>query len=236
MPTTHLGDVAVARFVERQLRNWELSRAVRARDDQPRERPEVQEFVAISRQVASGGAEIAALLAERVGWPLFDKRILEAMAENDAVKTRLFATMDEHDLGWLEGFLAWLMTGEPRQPDYCRQLVRTVLTLARQSRAVFVGRGIDMILPRQIGLRVRILAPLEQRLAAYAARRGLDPKQAREEVERIEHERNEFMEHHFRRRHDDPMRWDLTLNLQNLTPAQAAEIIIAALRARGIAA
>ncbi len=153
----------VAKIVEKQMRNWELSRAQRV-PPQPYAPPcDVCDFVCISRAVGSGGSQVATLLGEQLGWPMFDREILQVMARDDKVRTRLFEHLDERDVGWLEDAVRWLIRGASRPEDYFHRLTETILALARQGRAVFLGRGADLILPRDRGLRVRIIASIGRR-------------------------------------------------------------------------
>ena len=74
-----------AKALERQMRNWELSRLQRlGREDTSR--PPVEDFVTVSRQVGGAGEEIASGLGERLGWPVFGKNLLEAMAGDDSIR------------------------------------------------------------------------------------------------------------------------------------------------------
>ena len=134
----------MARAVERQMRHWELARA-----QSPAPKPDEKSaapFVTISRLVGAGGFEIATQLAERLEWPIFDREILQTMADDDRVRTRLYEQMDERDMSWLDGAVRWLIRGELNKDDYFRRLTETVLTIARQGPAVFLGRGVDLIL------------------------------------------------------------------------------------------
>jgi len=221
------------------MRNWELlARAQRAADEPRTDKPArgVFDFVSISREIGSGGFEVAATLGERLGWPVFDKQILQAMAGDDKVRARLYEAMDERDETWLESVMRWLMQGELRRDDYFHRLSETVLALARQSHAVFLGRGTDLILPREAGLRVRIVAPEKQRVQTLARRNGWDAKAAAAELERIGAERTDFIRNHFGKDEADPLRFDLTLNTGRMTPAQAVELIVYVLRRRGVIA
>lgn len=224
----------LAKLVERQMRNWELARMQRVEPRPHAATPAVGDFVAISRTMASGGSEVALLLGERLGWPVFDREILHAMAGDDEVRARLYAHLDEHDQSWLEDALHWVLEGELRKDDYFCQLTETVLALARQGRAIFLGRAADLILPRDHGLRVRITAPLEQRARAFGAENHVTDALARTEVERIDQQRVDFRRHHFGPHANDDTRYDLVLNLGRFTPAQVVEMLVAALRIRGL--
>jgi cytidylate kinase len=223
----------IGKLVEKQMRNWELARAQRV-VPQPgaAAMPAVQDFVTISRSVASGGTELAAHLGARLGWPVFDREILQAMAGDDQVRARLYEQMDERDQSWLGGALQWVMQGELPKDDYFYRLTETVLALARQGPAIFLGRAADLILPRDHGLRVRITAPLEQRIRRFGAENEVPEHIARAEVERIDQQRAGFRRHHFGPRANDEAQHDLVVNLDRFTLAQAVDLIVAALHAR----
>ena len=220
-------DPAVAKLVERQMRNWELSRAQRHTVPEP-QRKEVEDFISISRSVGAGGKQVASVLGERLGWPVFDKEILDVMAGDDDLRRQVYASMDERDLSWYEETLRSLMQPEFVKNDYFRQLTETVLSLARQGRAVFLGRGADLILPKTIGFRVRLVAPIEVCIETFAIRRQMTPEQARGEVIRLEQERAEFIHHHFKIDVTDPTRNDLVINMDRYSPAQAVDLILSA--------
>ncbi|HUU94413.1 MAG TPA: cytidylate kinase-like family protein [Phycisphaerae bacterium] len=239
MAVKHLVDKAeLHRLVEAQMRNWELlARAQRATGEEgppPDTSKEVQEFVSISRAVGAGGYQLASLLGERLGWPVFDKQILQAMAGDDQVRARLYETMDERDEGWLESIMRWLIQGEFRREDYFRRLSETVLALARQSHVVFLGRGTGLILPQECGLRIRIIAPDEHRLKTFAERRQMDRKAAAHEMQRVGRERAEFIRRYFGRDTDDLLRFDLILNSGRIPLPAAVDLIIYVLRQRGV--
>lgn len=231
-----LVDRDLSRIVQRNLTNWELAREVRRRTravPPPVERP-VCDFVAISRLAGAGGHEVAEKLAGHLGWPLFDNEILHAMAGDDTVRQRLYESMDERDLGWCEETLRPLMSSDFPRNDYFHQLCRTILVLARQGPAVFLGRAADLILPRAYGVRIRIVASDEWRARRFAERAGVTAQEARREMDRIEAGRNEFLKNHFGAGATSPTRYDLVINREQFTPEQIVELVAHAMRLRGI--
>lgn len=217
----------IGRVVERQMRNWELARAQR-QNVPASERDAVADFVAISREVGTGASEVAALIASRLEWPKFDNEILHAMTADDATRKHVYTSMDERDLAWWEEVVRPLVEPDFRRNDYFRRLVKTALSLARQGSAVFLGRGVDFMLPRELGFRARLVAPEEMRIERFARRHDVYTQEARRIVARVDRERAEFVAHHFHAEINDPTRCDLTLNMEHFTPQQAAEAILAA--------
>ncbi len=218
------GDRSTSPLVERQMRNWELARSQRYTEAEQRP-PEVQEFICISRMVGVGHRAVTRPLGERLGWPVLDRQLLESMAGDDDVRQRIYRTMDQRDLGWWESAVRAVMDGEYVRNDYFHRLSETLLSLARQGSCVFVGRGADLVLPRGHGLRVRLVAPREARLRSFAESREMDPSRAAAEMDRIDSERAAFIKSHFGVAADDPLRHDLVVNLEQVTPEQAVELI-----------
>jgi len=218
---------AVAKAVERQMRNWELGRAQRVDTPDPKRRA-VEPFITLSRSVGADGGEIAALLGRELDWPVFDKELLDAMAGDDAVRRRIYASMDERDVGWCEEALRSLVAGQFARNDYFHRLTETVLSLARQGRGIFLGRGADLILPRGVGLRVRLIAPRAACVERFAREHDLDRDEAAADVERRENERDEFIRRHFHVDPNDPARYDLTINLERFASRSVVSTILTA--------
>lgn len=218
---------AAAKLVERQMRNWELARAQRLSVPAP-QRKEVEDFIAISRNAGAQGKAVAAELGEKLGWPVFGREILDVMAGDDDLRRQVYASMDERDLSWYQETLRALTQPEFIKNDYFHRLTETVLSLARQGHAVFLGRGADMILPRTIGFRARLVAPSELCAENFAKHHNLTPDQARVEVSRLEQERSEFIRNHFRIDAADLTRHDLIINMERFTSGQAVELILSA--------
>ena len=235
MPTySSRGEPQVSKVVERQMRNWELARAQQLTPPTGTSRRDVADFVSLSRTVGCGGTEIAARLGQRLGWPVFDRQILQAMAGDDKLRAQLYERMDERDVSWLEDAMRWIMRGEFRQEDFVHRLTETVLALARKGPAVFLGRGVDLILPQERGLRVRLTASLEFRSQRFALLNNITAAMARDEVERIDRERADFRRHHFGPDANEQVRHDLIVVLDHFTAEQAVELIVATLRIRGV--
>jgi len=219
-------DSITAAVADRQMRNWELARSQRQAKPPP-ERPEVEDFICVSRMVGVGDA-ISNLLAARLDWPIFDRQILSLMAGDDARRRQIYASMDQRDLGWWEDVLNPLIRGSEARNDYYPRLCRTVLSLARQSSAVFIGRGLDRVLPSGLGFRVQLVAPLELRAERYADAHGVGTDAALEQIGKVEDERSKYMLRHFGVAATDPLRHDLTVNVNRLPVANAVELILGA--------
>lgn len=226
---------SIAKLLEKQMRNWEIARQQRVEEQKPQAELMVEEFITISRAVGAGGKQIAEKLSEKLGWPLFDREILQMMAENDDARTRLYEKMDERDTSWLESVLRWMLQGELRKEDYYYRLYETVLALARQSPAIFLGRGADLILPQGRGIRLAFFASRPSRVRNYAQSHAVDEKFAAVEVERIGRQRDEFVRRNFNVEPNDMSRFDLQFNLDRVSTDNALALILDLMKRRGLA-
>lgn len=235
MPVSASGGAAdLSKIVERQMRNWELARAQHFQPQPDQPPADTEEFVTVSRELGAGGGTVANLLGERLGWPVFDREILLCMAGDDQLQARLYERMDERDMNWLEHAIRWIVHGELRKDDYFCRLTETVLTLNHQGRAVFLGRGIDLILPRDRGLHVRLTASVDKRVQFLATRRGISEADARELIERVDQERKDYIRRNFGKEDADLRRYDLVFNTDYLPFDHVVELILTTLRLRGI--
>jgi hypothetical protein len=228
-PRMKLGNRDVSQVLERQMRNWEIAREQKVEALLPTETG-LKDFVVISRAVGLPGLKIASQVGARLGWPVFVRQVLQVMAGNDEYLRRLYAVMDEQDIGWLEDILRSMGLGKYGKDDYFHRLTATVLSIARTGNAVFLGRAADLILPKNAGFRVALAASRDYCLKCYAEQKHIPLAQADREVKVIEKERAAFIRHHFRMDANDPCRCDLVVNMERFSEAQIIELILSAER------
>ena len=117
-------------------------------------------YVTVSRQLGTGGRELARRLAERLGWQLFDKEIILAIAEQTHTREKIISRLDEKAIGMFDDLLArWFSADSVGPSDFVREMMQVIWALARNGQAVLVGRGANWLLDPRYGLRVRIVAP-----------------------------------------------------------------------------
>jgi cytidylate kinase len=213
-------------IVDRQIRSWEQVRrsaGVEAR------RP----CVAMSRLPGAGADELAHRVAERLGYTPFGIELVDRIAQEAGLRAELVRGVDEH----IRSSISRMVTDSFRherftESDYVRHLVHVVASLGERGGAVIVGRGAPFILPADRALRVLVVAPREARLERIAKREDLTPLGAERRLADLDAERREFNLHHFHRDPDDPTRFDVCVNTGLLSQDAAADVVVAALRAR----
>lgn len=198
--------------------------------------------VTISREYGSGGGEIAARLAQRLGWQLIDHAMVERVARTLGTSQEEAEAHDEHTEGVLVRLLNVLQYAGPAYAAYAPPgavpaddayrdaAERIVRTAAEGGNVVIMGRGAQVLLAGQRDvLCVRIIAPLEQRIACVRQREGLDRRAAVSRIRKKEHERTRYLEAEYHRKPEDAHLYDLVLNTSALDPASAVNVICLAL-------
>lgn len=221
-----MGRSSIEGMIEHQIRRWEVERRGAGRTA-------VRPCIAISRLAGSGGDDLAGRLAERLGYALFDRQIVEAVAQRAGVSEELVEGLDEHVRSAIERTVVDAFSrGGLNESEYLRHLVRVVTTLGERGGVVLLGRGAASILSPERALRVFLAAPREMRIARVAEEKGLAPSAAAESLDRADRERRDFLRHHFSTDPWDPAHYDLCLNLGTLSPGAAESLVLSALQDR----
>ena len=209
--------------------------------------------ITISREYGSGGGEIAARLARQLGWQLIDHAIIEQTASELEVRE---TEVEKHDEEYVEsdrpGILSRIlerlapsasMTGgggvlvRPASPGETlayQETMRDIITAATASgHVVIVGRGGQVLLAdKRDVLHVRVVAPLEKRVAYVVRREGLDTEAARRRVQAKDQARTRYMQTQYHSQHEDPHLYDLVINTAVLDLDSAVDQICLALEGR----
>jgi cytidylate kinase len=197
--------------------------------------------ITISRQYGSGGGEVAARLAQRLGWQLIDHEIVARVARSLGITEEEAEVHDERVEGFIERALNALTAAAPLVPPpiplprhaealYNNALRKVVETAANAGHVVIVGRtGQALLLDRRDVLHARVVAPLKQRVAYVAGREGLDEAAAQARIRLKDRDRERYLQSQFGRNVDDPLLYDLVVNTRVLDLDSAVDLISLAL-------
>ena len=170
--------------------------------------------VTISREYGSGGGEIAARLAQQLEWQLVDHQIVAEAARELETHESVVQAHDEHVAGVLSRLFGWpFPTTSQDTQAYHEKLHHLVESAANAGHVVIVGRGGQVLLAnRRDVLHVRVVAPLELRVAYVVNREGLDTDAARRRVQEKDRARARYAQTQFHSQSDDPHLYDLVIN------------------------
>jgi cytidylate kinase len=227
---------SLGHLIDRQVSRWESTSRVPVEDRSVREttgRLPEGPWIAISTQLGAGGAAFASALGERLGWRVFDKQIVEEIAKSTQTKEKVLSRLDGHAVGAVEDFVAHLFVpGHPGRSAYNLEMMRAVWAIAREGKAIMVGRGANWLLDPRYGLRVRAIAPTDKRVEWIERSRGLSATDALRQIEADNADRAKFVRQVFKQDIDDPLGYDVVVNLGALGLEPAVELVLAALSSK----
>jgi cytidylate kinase len=186
--------------------------------------------IAISRQSGARGTTTARAVAERLGCAVYDRELVERIAQDMKLQASLVERVDEQTVGWLQEFMESFRSA-PVVSDiaYVHRLAKTIASLVAQGDCVLVGRGVAHLLPVETTLRVRLVAPVAWRVAAMSRKLGVSEEEAAIRVAAIDRQRVQFVREHFNKDTTDPSLYDLVLNTDRFSVEQCADLIVEAL-------
>lgn len=216
-------------IINRQFRLWEMEKVEWPESAAAPEPP--MEIVTVSREHGSRGAHFAALLAERLGYQLMHKEIIDAICDSSGYRKRIIASLDERHRSRLELMVQSFVTGQAvDHSDYVRHLVSVVLSMARLGGVVLVGRGGNFILGPKRGFHIRFVCPKKERILNLVTYRNMTEKEAGVAIERSDAERRGLMRKVFGADIDDPHYYDMIVNSAYVDIEELVEPTIAAIK------
>ncbi|UCF83034.1 MAG: cytidylate kinase-like family protein [Desulfobacteraceae bacterium] len=218
-----------AELSENYILEWEEKR-LEVKKEQPR--PDMPPTICFSRKIGVGAFEIADILAEKTGYRIVDREILEHIANQAKLSEKTVALFDERYPGEI-GELLSLAFGEKAfiKSDYTRHLFRTILSIAGLGPTIFVGRGVHMLLPREQVLAVRFIASKEHRINRLARIFDIKEEEAASKLDHMDKEQRDFFKKVYGKKDASPYEFDLVINCDFISdPKWAAEIVALAFR------
>jgi cytidylate kinase len=224
------GNRALSQVAERQMRQWamqlEMQKHLAEEEVAPAVPQLIKPFIAISRDTGAQGEELARRVAERLGWKVFGRELLDYMADQYHLSRISLDFVDEKAASLFhEMFGKWLDKQLVSQAEYVSRLGNIILLAAQHESIVFVGRGAQFILPRESGVAFRVIAPKKQRIESIMQRRQCDRNDAEKFIDDTDAGRAEFIRRYFQRETADSNLYDLVLNLKYLSLDEAVEVM-----------
>lgn len=181
-------------------------------------------IITISREMGTGAYQIAKDVAKKLKYTLVDGNKIAEVAADYGLTAELLMRVDEKPPVYI--------TAEDRlQAAYLNMVELILLDFARQGNVILYGRGgQDLLTGLGNVLRLRFIAPFDERVENFAEREWLDPDLARELIRKSDHQRGGFIHFYFDRDWHDPIGYDMEFNTSRLSPPTIVESIVAAVR------
>lgn len=181
-------------------------------------------IITISREMGTGAFQIAREVAKRLKYTLVDGDKIAELAPQYGLDGDVLNRVDEKPPVYI--------TAEDRlHAAHLNTIEIILLECARKGNVIIYGRGAqDLLVGLKSILRIRFVAPFEDRVESFSEREWLDPDLARELIRKSDHQRGGFIHFYFNRDWADPLGYDLIYNTSNMSQSAIVESIVAAVK------
>lgn len=203
--------------------------------------------ITLSRQLESGGDEVARLLCEKLGYQYFDKNAMVEAGQEIGLAAGVIQNAVDFkptSKGLLErwfGSTPRLTGGDPSSWTFSAlndalqdltiaNLVDIINAGYKRGNVVIVGRGgMAALQDKPDVLHVRIQAPLALRVRRLQEHEQLTQDEAQKRIRERDLSDMEWIKRYFGLDSHDPQLFDLVINTAKYTPTDAVDLIIRAL-------
>lgn len=157
-------------------------------------------IINIGRQFGCGAKEVAVVLGDKLGIPVYDGELINKAAQDSGFSSDLFRKCDEkRKFSIFDIFTSGYNENENYTSDSClfKMQSETIRRIADQGSAIIVGRCADYILrDREDTLNVFLTSPLEERMKRACNRKETTPEEAEDFVTKKDSRRQDYYEHY----------------------------------------
>lgn len=177
-------------------------------------------IITISRGSYSGGKSVAEQLGAHLDCPVVSReQVLLQAAEHYGISERELAESLNHPPAFWQQVLG-------KRLAYVKCVTAVLLDHVRQEHLVYHGNVGHLLLADVAHvLRVRVIAPMEQRIHAAMQQAQLNREQAIAHIHRVDQERSRWARVLYGVNWDDAGQYDLIMNLERTSVATACETI-----------
>jgi cytidylate kinase len=180
--------------------------------------------ITISRQYGSLGNVVVNMVAQRLGYRVAMRDLINQAALRAGAPVVALAVIDElHLLG---------VAPTPEEYTAYIRAVQTVIEeLAAEGNVILAGRGGQAVLHNRPGvLHVKMVAPLEVRAQRLAERHDISLAAARAQARASDRERRLYLKRFYNLDWNDPLLYDLVINTASLSAEAACDLICLAVQ------
>ncbi|HTL46945.1 MAG TPA: cytidylate kinase-like family protein [Verrucomicrobiae bacterium] len=194
-------------------------------------------FVTISSQEGAGANELVDAILDLLrtrqgalyqGWTRFNQELQRETAKIPALKHSTKIVVHGEYLTEIEDIFDQLILGHPSQHTVYKKIFQIIRALASKGKFIAVKRGGAFItFGHPLGIHVRLVAPLDYRIAATRVKLGMSAEKAKKWVLQKDRGLAKFAKDYFNRRIDDPLSYDVVWNTKNTPVSQIAWSVVA---------
>lgn len=203
--------------------------------------------ITVTRQYASGGSDVARLVAAQLAWEVIDNEFVDAVARRAGLPPDEVAQREERAPGLLERLARTLAAASPDlfvassdvprveqdEATIVQVTERVIAEAAAHGRIVLVGRGAQAVLAqRPDALHVYVVAPKSWRMRLAVERLRVSEADVDRVVDETDRQRDQYVKTYYGRQRQDLTNYDLIVNTARIGIDGAAALVVAETRRR----
>lgn len=178
--------------------------------------------ITLSRQMGSGGTEIATEVAERLGLQYVDRQIIFRAAKQAGLPEAALAEVDEF------GILPPMLSAKDRRA-FITTVESVIRDFAQRDNVIIVGRGGQVVLNEwPASLHLQIIAPLDLRVDRLVKKANLDREAALNRLMASDKARTSYLRRNYHVDWLDSRLYDLVINTGKISDHDAVELVVLA--------
>lgn len=199
-------------------------------------------IITINRECGTGGREIAYLLGEKLGLKVYDRAILDSIAEQFDMTIENIERVKAQKTNWWSDFCRFYQQfgaashtsstkpeATPLSVYYAE--ARVLRELAAQESCIIIGRaGFHVFRDDPDALHMLIIADKDYRIARMAAKYNLSSEEAEALIDNIDYKRDTFVKTVANTSRYDAHNYDFVFNVSGLTPEKVVSFLVENIR------
>lgn len=182
--------------------------------------------ITISRQMGSGGDEIAEILATQLGWRCLNRHIIERAARRSGAPEAALAMLDELNM-------MHLRPSPEAQLAHRLAIEQAIRDAAKEGQAIIIGRGGQVILRHQTeAFHIKIVSPPDSRVRRLMSAALIDEEAAVNRIVASDRSRAGYLRKEYGVNWLDPLLYNLVINVSPGEEQWAANLISKAIETR----
>lgn len=202
-------DKAFNKIIEDRIRLWEHE-SPKKKVSTPKTKP--YPVITISREYGARGAAFGAYFGGKIGFKAWNREILQSIADKLGRDEKFLESLDEARRETIEDLVFGFIQNINTSSKFIHTLNQVVKTIEDHGNSIIVGRGSNYICENPDSLHVRIVSPLNKRVADYAARENISQEKALSKIKKTDEERTEFIRFYFNKDINNSYDYDLIIN------------------------
>ena len=201
-------------------------------------------IITINRECGSGGGEIARLLGKKLGVKVYDRKILDSVAQQFDLSVENIERVKAQRTTWWDDFCRFyqqfgaisssssndtILEATPLSVYHAE--ARLMRELAAKESCIIIGRaGFHVFRDEPNAVHILIIADDDARIDRIARKQNLSKEEAEKVIKDIDNRRDTFVKSVTDKSRLDAHNYDLVINITGMKPEQVTEFLAGIIR------